>query len=338
MDEEKYIIEEREGVSEPKNDFPVKAQLLILSLIIVGLFGGLIIPNTMMLLKKDKNNTIVTEVVSATQEAQVSSEIKNIDPPAISGQSAFVWDVAEQRVLFQKEADTILPLASITKLMTALLAYELVENDTPVTVSRRAAMQQSGGDLSEGEQFAIKDLADFALISSYNSAAYTLADSVGALLGDKDPVVQFVDGMNIRAKELQLHSLKFLNPTGLDISESQAGAFGSARDVTFLMQYIHQNHPQILESTIISDKRFYNLSGQYHDARNTNQIVYDIPNIKGSKTGFTDLAGGNLTVIFDAGFNRPVIVTVLGSTRSERFSDVQKMIEVAKNMIVIKDE
>ena len=336
IDEERYIIDDgvetdlEESQSKP---FPVKTQLFIIAMFMLVIFGSVIVPKTIALLE-DKEIPEVSQFEVLDQEANVTKVPAKIDSLDIRAQSAFVWDVREQRVIFQKEADEQLPLASITKLMTALVAYELVSDNTSVTVSPNAAAQQSGGSLLSGEVFEIKDLADFALISSYNSAAYTVADSVGAILGDSDPVGQFVAGMNIRATELGLNSLKFLNPTGLDISTDEAGAFGSARDVSFLVEYIVKNHPEILLPTTVESTRIYNKAGQYHDAHNTNNIVLDIPNLMGSKTGFTDLAGGNLVVAFDAGFNRSIIVTVLGSTRSERFTDVQKIISEVQNVII----
>jgi D-alanyl-D-alanine carboxypeptidase len=263
-----------------------------------------------------------------------SSTIQKIEEVKLTAKSAYVWDVKEQRVLFQKNSDEVLPLASITKLMTALLAYELVPDDTLVKVSYASANQQSGGSFKVGEVFKAKELADFSLVSSYNSAAYTLADSVGAMLGEKDPVSQFVAGMNIRAEELELASLKFLNPTGLDISDFEAGAFGNARDVSFLVEYILLNHPTILRPTIAPATRLYNDKGEYHDARNTNNIIREIPNLIGSKTGYTDLAGGNLMVAIDIGFNRPVIITVLGSTIDGRFSDVDKLIKAVQDGVI----
>ena len=336
IDEERYIIDDgvetdlEESQSKP---FPVKTQLFIIAMFMLVIFGSVIVPKTIALLEDEKVPE-VNQFEVLDQEANVTKIPAKIDSLDIRAQSAFVWDVREQRVIFQKEADEQLPLASITKLMTALVAYELVSDDTSVTVSPNAAAQQSGGSLLSGEVFEIKDLADFALISSYNSAAYTVADSVGAILGDSDPVGQFIAGMNIRATELELNSLKFLNPTGLDISADEAGAFGSARDVSFLVEYIVKNHPEILLPTTVESTRIYNKAGQYHDAHNTNNIVLDIPNLMGSKTGFTDLAGGNLVVAFDAGFNRLIIVTVLGSTRSERFTDTQKIISEVQKAII----
>jgi D-alanyl-D-alanine carboxypeptidase len=103
--------------------------------------------------------------------------------------------------------------------------------------------------------------------------------------------------------------------------------------VSFLMEYIVENHPEILTSTTLPQTRVYNEVGQYHEAENTNDIVLQIPNIIGSKTGYTDLAGGNLTIAFDAGFNRPIVVTVLGSTRYGRFADVKALVDAVEEAL-----
>jgi len=172
------------------------------------------------------------------------------------------------------------------------------------------------------------------LVSSSNDAAYALAASVGTLLGDKDPASQFIRGMNIRAEELGLNTLNFRNTTGLDLSSTVPGATGSVRDVSFLMEYIITNYPEIVAPTQLSSILVYNNAGAYHLANNTNDIVLDIPNLIGSKTGYTELAGGNLTIAFDAGLNRPIIITVLGSTIEDRFTDVMTLVLATQNSLV----
>jgi D-alanyl-D-alanine carboxypeptidase len=90
------------------------------------------------------------------------------------------------------------------------------------------------------------------------------------------------------------------------------------------VSYIISNYPDLLESTKNLEK---NISSKnfVHKAVNTNEIVNKIPNIIASKTGFTDKAGGNLLVVFDAGVNRPISIIVLGSTINGRFEDVLKL-------------
>lgn len=304
--------------------FPVVRGLMILGLILTALFGSIVVPKTLSYLHLAKEEA--PQLVPLPEPAAVVATRDPFADISLRAKSVYVWDVAAKKPLYEKNADAVWPLASITKLMTTLLSYELVEDDTAVTISPRAAAQQSGGTLTAGETFKAKQLADFALVSSYNSAAYTLADSVGALLGTGDPVTLFVEAMNIKADELGLSSLEFHNPTGLDISSTEAGAYGNAHDVSRLVEYIYEQYPEILIPTITPRTRIYNTAGGYHESDNTNDIITDIPNLLGSKTGYTDLAGGNLTIIFDTGFNRPIVITVLGSTHSERFTDMKKLI------------
>ena len=338
IEEERYIIEgpEEDTPTEVPTPgrFPVRTQLLLLASLMFLLFAGIVVPKTLAILGGEANQAEVQGSAEVTTVESESTGPKKLGELSLRAEAVYVWDVIGQRALYEENPDRVLPLASITKLMTALVAYELVPDETPVTISRAAAAQQSGGSLTAGETFEVKELADFALISSYNSAAYTLASSVGELLGDGDAMAQFIAAMNIQADELNLKTLEYKNPTGLDISTTEAGAVGSARDTTFLMEYILLNYPEILTPTVTEHTRLYNTAGDFHEAFNTNTIMADIPNLLGSKTGYTDLAGGNLTIAFDAGFNRPIIVTVLGSTHSERFNDVKKIVAAVQASMI----
>ncbi len=301
-------------------------QLAILLFILGGLFSAVLI---------DKKQTASVPGTLNLEDAPLKSRTENNLPQKLSevevrGKSAYVWDVKAKQALYSKNEDKALPLASITKLMTSLLAYELVAADADVKLSSSAVSQEGGGGLATGEDFSMGQLNKLALISSSNDAAYALGANAGALLGDQDPSRQFVAGMNLKAQELKLDTLEFKNTTGLDLSPSEPGAVGSAKDVSYLMEYILQNYPELIESTTLGGARIYNSQGEYHDIENTNEVIYAIPNLLGSKTGYTDLAGGNLTVAFDAGMDRPIIVTVLGSTREERFSDVLRLVNAVR--------
>ncbi len=307
--------------------FPIFLQLGILGIILLGLFGAVLLPH------QKTDLTTSPENVPSQHQAAAPVIPQKFDDVTLQATAAYVWDVRAQRALFTKNADESLPLASITKLMTALLAYELIEDDAKATVSDAAVRQEGSSGLSAGERLSIEQLRELALVSSSNDAAYALAASVGELLGEQDPAAQFVSGMNIRADELGLESLQFWNTTGLDVSSTQPGAVGSARDVSFLMEYIITKYPEIITPTQEVSTRVYNTAGAYHEVSNTNEAAMQIPNMIGSKTGYTDLAGGNLTIAFDAGFDRPIIITVLGSTRDQRFTDVLSLIQEVQHSL-----
>lgn len=314
------------------NNLPVRQQLVFLALILFLIFGSIAIPDLLARLQPEEPVPDVAPTITYTDAPNTvpQSTSLTIVESAIGAKAAYVWDVTAQRALFKKEADAVLPLASITKLMTALVAFELIDNETPVAVGQTAIRQYGSSGLSDGESFRFEELRDLTLLTSSNDGAYAIAAAAGELLIPETPLPAFVDSMNIRAEELGLTQTVFYNPTGLDISNAQAGSYGSARDVTFLMEYLLLHHPDILEATRESEARIYNTDGAYHDSENTNRIVTKIPELIGSKTGYTELAGGNLTIAFDAGLNRPVIVTVLGSSRNGRFADVETLVAAVR--------
>lgn len=312
---------------ETKNRFPIAAQLVVLGVILVGLFGTVIFQKTLVKIDPPVHD------ISQTENSLYPIVPQKIDSVSVKAHSAYVWDVRSQRALYSKNATEEMPLASITKLMTSLVAHELVSESEIATVSLSAILQEGSSGLLAGERLTTENLRELALISSSNDAAFALAASVGGLLGDSDPTTQFVAAMNIRANELGLDSLHFKNVTGLDLSPSTPGAVGNARDVSFLMEHIIANYPDIIAPTTEVNTRVYNMDGEFHDVHNTNDVVLEIPNLIGSKTGYTDLAGGNLTIAFDVGLDRPIIVTVLGSTRDERFSDVITLVEAVRRTV-----
>lgn len=337
-------VQPEEQVTELENkeettELPVKQQLTILAVAILLVFGSGLLPKVLENLKnEDEGQSATIPLTTEVKEIeQQSEEIPNPTPVfeavSVRGEAAFVWDVNAQRVLYEKNPDKQLPLASITKLMTALLAYEILDEQEDVSVSLGAILQEGESGFGDGEHFTLQDLTDLTLMSSSNDGAFAIATAAGALLERERPAETFVEAMNIRAEELGLSQTYFLNPTGLDLSETKAGAYGSARDTAFLMEYILKNAPDILEKTKDTSGIFYNQNGQYHEAENTNQDVNEIPGLIGSKTGYTTLAGGNLTVAFDASLNRPIVAVVLNSSLNGRFSDILNLVEAARQSV-----
>ena len=251
----------------------------------------------------------------------------------ILAKSAYVIDVNTGKVLYEKNADVQLPLASLTKLITAVTAIELVPDYTIVSIDEESIKNDGDSGLVPDEKFKLKDLINLVLVSSSNDGASALAASVGAIetgkMSDSKNYMAnetvFVKKMNEKIHALNLNQTFVLNSTGLDTSSSLSGGYGSAKDVGTLFTYILKNRPDLISST---QKANFELSSEdfKHTAKNTNTDVNNIPELLGSKTGYTDLAGGNLVIAFDAGFNKPIIISVLGSTEEGRFEDVNKLV------------
>ncbi len=258
---------------------------------------------------------------------------------SLTAKSAFVWDIANQRVLYAKNAETPETLASITKMMTAVVALETASPDDEITIRKEDLEVEGSTDLRRDERWSLKDLLELTLVESSNHGASAIAASVGAAIDKKsDHVVQderstFVSAMNAKAKQLGFNSFVFTSPSGLDNGET-SGGLGSARDVAHLFEYVLRHHSNLLQYTALPDITVSSRQHIVHHVVNTNELAAAMPGIVGGKTGFTDMAGGNLAVIVDMGIQQPVVIVALGSTREQRFTDVETLLAATKSAMI----
>lgn len=250
---------------------------------------------------------------------------------ALRAKSAYVYDARTQTVLFAKDENERLSLASLTKLMAAVVATDISPEYAQVIVSQEAIRADGDSGLLPDERWTLQDLLDFSLMSSSNDGIRAVALSLGALsrfdANESEIIDDFVKAMNNKALELDLKNTYFWNETGLDESEVKGGGYGSARDVAMLLEYILGAEPHLLEATRQAETTITSIDNNKHVAKNTNRLASDTPGLIGSKTGYTDTAGGNLAFVFDPELGRPIIVTILGSTASGRFEDAKKLID-----------
>lgn len=328
------LDEHFELLDEPEPDrstVPAGIQLLIALSLLAGLFGSTYVPGIREYFVHEPPSPV--EQVIRARDTSAEASITPLPEPKLEAVSAFVWDVKEQKALYNHNAGEQLPLASLTKLMTALVAMESLGDDARIAMTLEAIAQDGPSDFMDGEFFKAKDMAAFMLVTSSNDGAYALAAAAGGALsgvGSSAPGT-FIDAMNVRAEELGLSQTYFTNPTGLDNSPVESGGYGSARDVAFLMEFLLSNRPEIIEPSVESQATVAGTT--LHTARNTNAILARIPGLIGTKTGYTDLAGGNLVVAFNAGLDHPIVVSVLGSSREGRFDDVLALVKYAQSHV-----
>ncbi len=261
--------------------------------------------------------TIDTKVFST------KSPFADID---IKARSAFVWDIKQSKILFEKNSEEVLPLASITKIASVVSALEMTDSKEIIRLTKETIEVDGDNGLLVDERWELDNLIDFALITSSNDAAHALASVVSSRVKNgNSPEDQFVLEMNQFVSKIGLKSLRFNNPSGLDVNETVSGGYGNAIDVAMLMEHAIINYPEIFEATRHESVNLVSVNNIHHRASNTNQDVIKTGNLLASKTGYTDLSGGNLVVALDATIGRPVIIVVLGSTFEGRFSDVQKL-------------
>ena len=245
---------------------------------------------------------------------------------SLEAKSVVVWDVVNDRELFSKNSDMPLPLASLTKVLTVVMANEKLNENQKIQITKEDLEPEGDSQLVVGDTWQVKDLRDFTLITSSNDGAFALAAVMEAKNGSTE--VQFIKEMNNTASKIGLSNSRFFNEHGLDREADRGGAYGSAKDMAILFEYTLKNYPEVLEATRYKNLEFASMEKRY-SAENTNILVDKIPNLIASKTGFTDLAGGNLVIAFDAGLNHPIIISVLGSTEQGRFSDVLQLVEAS---------
>jgi serine-type D-Ala-D-Ala carboxypeptidase (penicillin-binding protein 5/6) len=262
---------------------------------------------------------------------------------ALVAKAAYVYDMRSGEVLFAKNEHIRFPIASLTKIMSALVATSLSPAYNIVTISEEALSTEGDSGLIKNEKWSLDKLLDFSLLTSSNDGMRAVALSLGALsradLGSDEIVADFVQKMNNKASELGLEGTYYWNETGLDLPSSlgdatvHSGAYGTAKDMSSLLEYVLKNHPELLEATRESSLTFQSLDNQIHVAKNTNSLTKEIPGLLASKTGFTDTAGGNLIFAFDPELGRPIIISILGSTGQERFNDARLLISAVLEYI-----
>jgi len=309
-----------------------KKQIIIATSIVVALI--LIIAG--VLLWANHANGKVEEAKMQEQEVPVFNPFAEA---RISAKAAIVKDISTGKIIYEKNPDDVLPLASLTKVLTAVTALDTMTDDDLVQISPEGLQYGNDAAFVSGSNFRLKDILKVALVSSSNTAARSIAIAGGQKIAtpEQTALEAFVDRMNSVAKNIGMEKSSFKNPTGLDENnETVASNFGSARDVARLFEYTLKNYQEILESTQETSLTVRSREGYAHKAINTNNIVGTLPNIIGSKTGYTDIAGGNLAVAIDPGLNTPVVIVVLGSSKEGRFNDVETLSKATLDYFLIK--
>jgi len=206
---------------------------------------------------------------------QMQSLREIAEGPSIQARSNILIDRQSGSVLWQKDSDAALPMASVTKLMTVQVALETLSPDDVVTVPQAAIIGNASMGLQAGQQVHVRTLLYGALLPSGNDAAMTLAI---AAAGSEQA---FVARMNQRAQEWGLTQTHFVNPHGLDAP----GHYASARDLSRLALRALQNPllAEVVSTPTITIEGFHLV--------NTNQLLTTYDGAYGVKTGTTDNAG-----------------------------------------------
>lgn len=252
--------------------------------------------------------------IAGIQKYNIPPMVGNTPVPDVSAKAVFIEDLPTNTILYQKNASSSLPIASTTKIMTALVGTEHFKQNSVLTIGNSASAPGSRVGLVAGETLSFRSILYGMLLNSGNDAAFAVAENYpGGVLG-------FVTAMNKKVSELNLRSTRFDNPAGFD----SPNHFSSAADLAKITEEALKNSylSRIFatkETSIVSlDKKYsYRLS-------NLNKLLTKVNGVLGVKTGTTDQAKENLVTLIERDGHK-VLVVVLGS--DDRFGETTKLID-----------
>jgi len=239
---------------------------------------------------------------------------------SLTASKALVISSDSRAVFYEKEADTVQAIASITKLMTALVFLDNNPGwEETYTIRREDNVEGGRLHLFLGEEVYIRDLLATSLVASDNGATQALVHASGL------STEEFVVAMNEKAKKLSLFKTNFVDPIGLsDYNVS------TAKEVALLAKEA-LNNPEISRLTQQKEYQFKTLNGRDKKIESTNYLLFSENgndfSILGSKTGYTEAAGYCFVGRFQNPDGREVISVVLGSDgKNERFKESRVLI------------
>jgi serine-type D-Ala-D-Ala carboxypeptidase (penicillin-binding protein 5/6) len=227
------------------------------------------------------SRSLAVSVVVAVMLCGVDARADDLPArPSIKASALYLVELKSRRVLLEKDATRRLPPASLTKVMTALVALEAATLEQVVQVDERALIHRSSLKLQAGEQFLLRDLLTAMLVTSANDACEAIAWHVG---GDAD---RFVSMMNERVHTLGLKNTHFANACGFDAP----GHYSTAADLAALTEQALQVPAiSMMVRTVTRDITSVDGTRQVL-LRSTNELLLD-PDVNGVKTGYTGKAG-----------------------------------------------
>lgn len=279
--------------------------------IVVFLISSISLLENFSLEKKEKDQ--LAKIQNETLELAKELNALQLEAKAFS-----VYNISKGLKIYGKNDTMTLPLASLAKTMSVTVILGSEEVDKEVVISKDALSQSGDNGLFFLEKWNTYELLKFSLMLSSNDGIFAITQNEKF----------FVENMNRKAKKLGMENTVFFNTTGLDESGNTVGAIGTAEDANKMAIFALNAHGDLFSITTQPEARFVSESQYEHEIQNTNIIADKIPNLLFSKTGNTNLAGGNLTIIFVDSKGDKIAITVLGSTRLGRFTDMEKIVNI----------
>ena len=250
--------------------------------------------------------------------------------PSVDATYVYVVD-GDGTVYFERGADTQTHIASVTKIMTAIIALENSQLTDQVTVSAEAAsIGESSASLKEGDVLSMEDAIKALLTSSGNDAAIAIADTVGAKLGGTGGAqAAFVAAMNAKAANLGCVNTLFANPHGLDFDKYAGDMHSTARDVATMSAYAMKN--QTFRDIVSKDKATISVTRAGAqtplELESTDELIGVYEGACGIKTGFTSLAGECFAGACNRDGRDLYAIVLNSSSEQQRFTDAKTLFD-----------
>ncbi len=275
-----YIVSNRQGIGLGTKMKQWIVWILCISLVWMGVGGRIAAVGAEL------------EAAGLWQEAQAAGSEETEAAPELLAQAAVLMDGESGRVLYGKNADRVLPMASTTKIMTCILALEHAAPDAVVTVSTYAAsMPDVQLNIRKGETYYMRDLLHSLMLESHNDTAVAIAEHIGG------SVEGFADMMNQKARDLGCAETCFVTPNGLDGTDAGTGNphATTAADLARIMRYCIRQSPKREEFLAITRAPSHTFSDvgrtRSFSCVNHNALLTSMDGALSGKTGFTNKAG-----------------------------------------------
>ncbi|MDK2743660.1 MAG: D-alanyl-D-alanine carboxypeptidase [Nitrospira sp. BO4] len=223
---------------------------------------------------------VLSLTAALTWISAVQNALGQQEPPIVKASALYMVELQSGKVLLEKDATRRLPPASLTKIMTAVVALDAAPLQEVVKIDRRAIVHHSSYNFQPGEEFLLRDLMTAMLVSSANDACEAIAWHIG---GDDK---RFVARMNERARMLGLKDTHFANPCGFDAP----GHYSTAADLAHLADHaLRVPVISMMVRTLTRDISTVD-GARKMSIHTTNELLVD-PDVNGVKTGYTSKAG-----------------------------------------------